>query len=666
LPTATTVEPTRTFTAEPDVTAVIYLRVSSPGQLTGHNPEGYSIDGQRKACEHYAASLGARIVREYIEPGRTATNIRREALQRLLSELDEVRPTYVIFYDLSRVARDEPDAFWLLGQVKSHGAKLTSTREPVDDSPQGLLLFAIMAGVNAFRSRDDGEKVKMGHERKFADGGTHGLARIGYLNVRENVEGREVASIAPDPERADYIKLAFELVKTGDHTITTVTEVLEEAGLRTRPTRARPSRPVPRSQVHRILRDDYYLGIITRGSVKRRGRHDALIDRETFDRVQEILSANRASGDRSHKHSHYLKGSIFCVCGKRLGYGRHRGKCGGIYEYFSCLSRVQRGERCTAPYFPVERTEQAIVRRYRHETLTPRQQADVRRDLRAYVEAKAEVARRESDRHTRRLRELIAQQQKLVQLYYNGGVSEEVLKAEQERITRESTQAQRWADAANREVDDVMQALDDALALLDDNHVLYESLNPICRRLTNQAIFLRLTIIDPDTIEAELTPLYDQIAQLVQGQDAKKPAQDGQKRPRNAKNKGKSPQNDRDPASRGQGSYNDNLAGTTGLEPATSDVTGRRSNQLSYVPALACRQPPRLLPRSPSMPRLRRHPSCRRSHAHSFPHSATPLLPADTASSTLPHGPHCPAARPPTALVAIHQTIGLASQPVFH
>ena len=28
------------------------------------------------------------------------------------------------------------------------------------------------------------------------------------------------------------------------------------------------------------------------------------------------------------------------------------------------------------------------------------------------------------------------------------------------------------------------------------------------------------------------------------------------------------------------------MAGTTGLEPATSDVTGRRSNQLNYVPAL--------------------------------------------------------------------------------
>ena len=32
------------------------------------------------------------------------------------------------------------------------------------------------------------------------------------------------------------------------------------------------------------------------------------------------------------------------------------------------------------------------------------------------------------------------------------------------------------------------------------------------------------------------------------------------------------------------------MAGTTGLEPATSDVTGRRSNQLNYVPARESRR----------------------------------------------------------------------------
>jgi hypothetical protein len=31
------------------------------------------------------------------------------------------------------------------------------------------------------------------------------------------------------------------------------------------------------------------------------------------------------------------------------------------------------------------------------------------------------------------------------------------------------------------------------------------------------------------------------------------------------------------------------MAGTTGLEPATSAVTGQRSNQLNYVPAFSLR-----------------------------------------------------------------------------
>ena len=36
-------------------------------------------------------------------------------------------------------------------------------------------------------------------------------------------------------------------------------------------------------------------------------------------------------------------------------------------------------------------------------------------------------------------------------------------------------------------------------------------------------------------------------------------------------------------------SAKDCMAGTTGLEPATSAVTGQRSNQLNYVPTCAAR-----------------------------------------------------------------------------
>ncbi len=38
------------------------------------------------------------------------------------------------------------------------------------------------------------------------------------------------------------------------------------------------------------------------------------------------------------------------------------------------------------------------------------------------------------------------------------------------------------------------------------------------------------------------------------------------------------------------------MAGTTGLEPATSAVTGQRSNQLNYVPLDFLRQSRKVLP----------------------------------------------------------------------
>jgi site-specific DNA recombinase len=425
-----------------------------------------------------------------------------------------------------------------------------------------------MAGVNAFRSRGDAEKVKLGCERKFADGGSHGPARIGYLNIREKVDGREVASIATDHNRTAFIRLAFDLAATGAHTITTITEILEEAGLRTRGTHKRPSRPLSRSMVHRLLRDDYYCGIVTRGGVKRPGRHDAIIDRQTFEQVQHVLDAHRASGDRSHKHTHYLTRSLHCgVCGKRLGYGRHRSRSGEYYEYYSCLSRVAKTGRCEAPYFRLHEIERAIERKYKTLLLSPDEQAAISEALHAHVQANAEVARSEADRHERRLHELTAQQQKLIQLYYKGGVSEEVMKAEQERIEDESAATERWSETARREVQDVDQALEDALALIDLATAPYLTATPVERRLINLAIYLLLLVFSPDTIDAKPTDFYAHLVALAR-QLAQEAAQERRKRPQEGPNPEARPRNSRGPVLRGRGSQYLQMAERAGFEPA--------------------------------------------------------------------------------------------------
>ena len=562
-PATAVIEERSTSISEIEATAVIYLRVSSDSQVSkAHDPEGYSIPTQREGCLRHAERLEARVIGEFVELGRTGTNLRRPALQEMLSALPKLKPTYVIFYDLSRVAREEQDAFWLLGEIKRHGAKLESTLERIDDSPTGLLLYTIMTGVNAHRSRMDGEKVKGGLARKHATGGSMGPARIGYLNDHEMIEGRRVASISTDPDRVDLVRLGFELAATGAHTLTTVTEMLEELGLRTRGTYKRPSKSMSRSMVHRMLRDDYYIGIVTLKGVKRPGRHEPIVDRPTFERVQEALSARRATGDRSHKHSHHLIGSLHCgVCRMRFGFNRTRGN-GGLYEYFACLSRVSKRGRCSAPHFRAHAIEHEVERKYKTFLLTPAEQAVIRETVIERAHASTAAARNDADRHARRVHELIAQQQKLLHLYYEDGVSKEVLQAEQARIATEQATAQRLADTAKFEVSDITQALDDALTLIDERRAPYIGGSSTERRLINLAIYEMLLVSLTGEIEARPTALYGQLVPLAR-KLAREQGQAGR-----ARSRGTRPENGRDPVVRGHGLKYMQMAERAGFEPA--------------------------------------------------------------------------------------------------
>jgi site-specific DNA recombinase len=545
-----------------DGTAVIYLRVSSTGQLTGHNAEGYSIEGQREACERHAARLGARVIAEYVELGRTGTNLRRPALQNMLTQLAKLKPTYVIFYDLSRVAREEQDAFWLLAEIKRHGAKLESTLERIDDSPQGLLLFAVMAGVNAFRSRGDAEKVKLGLQRKFADGGAVGKAPIGYINTQERVDGREVRTVAIDTERAPLVQMAFEAYASGEYSLTELTGLLEESGLRTRQTAKCAPAPLSRTQVHRMLRNQFYIGVVAWDGMKNaEARHQAIIDQATFEKVEQVLKSAMLSGNRTRKHKHYLRGSIYCGhCGRRMVFHRIRGK-GGIYDYLGCLSHQgRRKHACTGGYVQTTSVERAIVTYYTGIRLTPDQQQAVRAAVREYAESHMQVAQRESDRHARRLQELHREQQKLLHLFYKDSIGEEVLEAEQTRIETERSQAQRWGEVAAHDATEIMQALDEALALLNDPQVRYQQASEEVRRLINQALFEKLYIRDDDINDAELVSWVQDIHRLAsapQGHENSHPiCQEGH-------------QHDHDRLSAAGGFHKDQMVPEEGLEPPT-------------------------------------------------------------------------------------------------
>ena len=91
-------------------------------------------------------------------PPRTSAGRR---FSRCWPSFPRCAPTYVIFYDLSRVAREETDAFWLLAEIKRHGAKLESTLERDRRQPPGCCCTRSWPASTPSARATDGEKVKM-------------------------------------------------------------------------------------------------------------------------------------------------------------------------------------------------------------------------------------------------------------------------------------------------------------------------------------------------------------------------------------------------------------------------------------------------------------------------------------------------------------------------
>jgi site-specific DNA recombinase len=304
---------------------------------------------------------------------------------------------------------------------------------------------------------------------------------------RELIGNQDIRSIEVDHERAPLIQLAFDLYATGDWPLAGLADHLEALGLRSRPTPKRGPSPISKTSLHKLLRNLYYVGVVEYRGRRVTGRHEPLIDRDTFDRVQAVLAAHSVAGDGPSKHEHYLRGSLYCAeCGGRLLYTRNRGK-GGLYEYFSCINRYSRGTggRCHTSHYPVGLVARAVEEHYQTVQLAQEVQDAVWADVRRDASERADVVAHEIDRQQRTIRTLEDNQLSIVQMAYKGLVSDEVLAREQDRLESERKRAEALLTKAHLHAKDLDASLEDALAKTRTPYDTYRTSNLLERRLPN-------------------------------------------------------------------------------------------------------------------------------------------------------------------------------------
>ncbi|MEO7015782.1 MAG: recombinase family protein [Leifsonia sp.] len=496
-PPTTVNQPAASTEATPLKRAVVYLRVSTSRQGATKNgeAEGYSIPAQRSACERKVADLGAEVVQEFVDAGASARSADRDGLQALLAYLVNGQVDYVLVHKLDRLARDMADDIMILTTIRTAGAVLVSATESIDETPAGMLMHNILAGMAEFYSRNLANEAKKGIAQKAMRGGTHGVAPIGYVNTLTRIEGRDIKGVAFDEEKAEHVRWAFETYAGGHWSISTLRDELEERGLRSRTTAKYVGTPLNNSQVHRMLSNPYYMGKIRHRDMIYDGAHQPLVDAEIWHLVQDILAGRRIAGDRSWRHTHYLKGSLICHrCGGRMGYGHSRGK-GGVYSYFFCLGRHTGRTSCDLPYISVEKVEDEIERVWdktvQFTTETIREVGEL---TRTELDARQEHDQSLLANQRQRIIKLERQKQKLIDAYLEEAIPAEDLKPRQAALMAEMNDARRLIAACQNDMDLVRKHVDLVLALLSNAGRLYRNASPEQRKWLNLAVFNSIAI----------------------------------------------------------------------------------------------------------------------------------------------------------------------------
>jgi len=392
--------------ATPAARAAMYVRESTEEQ-----GQGFSPDAQREAIRKFAAENDLTIVKEYCDfhSGWRKTDGRRD-FHRPMADAAERRFDVVLVFHTSRFARNQVEARKYKQLLRDKlSIKVFSVTQPMGEDhsdPSSFLAESIHEMFDEYYSVSLSFWTRAGLAEKARQGYLVGSLPWGYMRDADSGE------VVPDPERAPLVRGMFERYATGDESDRSIAAWLNAKGARTSRGRA-----FAKDTVREMLVNASYCGYVTGlrdQSREIRGRHEAIVPEELFDRVQEVR-AWRTRVDRPGRPSedYLLRKLLFCErCSARM-----QGTRGGREQHrrYQCGTR-RRGGDCTQTIVKAKPLEDQLV-----EWLRDFQPASELRGM--VLDAINAAAREQAGDDPERRRELLAQLDRLQDLYVMGDLT---------------------------------------------------------------------------------------------------------------------------------------------------------------------------------------------------------------------------------------------------
>jgi site-specific DNA recombinase len=362
----------------------LYARVSTTRQAEND----LSIPDQLRQMRLWAERLGHVVVREYIEPGASATDDKRPVFQDMMSDAG-LKPApfqAVVVHSLSRFFRDLVLAAMYERKLQKAGVSLVSITQQMQNDNSGEMQRRMIMLFDEYQSKETAKHVLRGMQENARQGYFNGSkAPYGYKAIdagQTGSRGRMKKKLAINPVEAEVVHEIYELYVNGINGprmgMKDIAKTLNAKGTLAR------GKLWAVQRIHEILSSTTYCGwyAFNRRDSKTFKIKDeadwvktavpAIIEQELSDKASKLREAWSPTkcAPRRETSPNLLMGLLKCGhCSASMSVVTGKG---GRYRYYKCNARIRKGEMaCTSKSYPLEKIDALVLDTFKQQVYTP-------------------------------------------------------------------------------------------------------------------------------------------------------------------------------------------------------------------------------------------------------------------------------------------------------
>ena len=291
-----------------------YIRVSTTEQKL----HGLSLDAQKMKLIAYAKKHNMKIVEWYMDEGVSGRKLikKRPELQRMINDAKKGSFERIIFIKLDRFFRSVAEYHECMKQIAP--VVWSTTEEQYDlSTANGRMLVNMKLTIAEMEADQTGERIKIVNEYKVATGQPlFGNQPFGWMNAKDESTGRK--KVVKDPDEAPILEDIIQHFLTYQSKRKAITYL--------------------HAKYHISMSQHAFSALIANtmlyGTYRDNPSYcDAYIDKETFDKIQEIIKRNIKENTADNR-AYLFTGLIKCPhCGRLLAGQMHTTMRKGVPTY---------------------------------------------------------------------------------------------------------------------------------------------------------------------------------------------------------------------------------------------------------------------------------------------------------------------------------------------